>query len=345
MVTVVLPTVNRPEMLRQALQSVAAQTARDRIGTVLVSENGGKDESRKVCVEFPELPIEYAFRQPATTALEHGRVLLTEGLRDEYAAILHDDDWWMPNHLANCLDALESHPDATACFSSFFNVSPEQGRIASSDWHVLWWIGANYPPLETLWKLGRNEAAMAAFLGTPGHYSALVARRSALESAFKVVAAAGNAHDNDRMFVSLLAKHGPLLYLPLPDVYVRTHVQQDSNIEWERRCALMSATTNWIFEHCQSEGIDLDELVMARLRSAPKHSGAQVRSCFSAPWFVEHGRKLMASVPSIAEVAPVSWAPPARPGRFDGLKKVIRDLTPPAAYRLLSGTKRRIQEK
>jgi hypothetical protein len=64
MINVIIPTASRPQMLRTALQSVAAQTAVDEIDRVFVSENGGNRESEKICAEFPALPITYIFRTP-----------------------------------------------------------------------------------------------------------------------------------------------------------------------------------------------------------------------------------------------------------------------------------------
>jgi hypothetical protein len=49
MVTVIIPTCNRPQFLREALESVRQQTALDRIGQVIVSENGGCREYNTVC--------------------------------------------------------------------------------------------------------------------------------------------------------------------------------------------------------------------------------------------------------------------------------------------------------
>jgi GT2 family glycosyltransferase len=52
MVTVIIPTCSRPHFLREALESVRQQTALDRIGQVIVSENGGCRDSQAVCEEL-----------------------------------------------------------------------------------------------------------------------------------------------------------------------------------------------------------------------------------------------------------------------------------------------------
>ena len=69
MVQVLIATRRRPDYLRVALESVRAQSAVDRIGTAVVSENGGSRDSQKVCLEFPDLPILYLFQEPELDGL------------------------------------------------------------------------------------------------------------------------------------------------------------------------------------------------------------------------------------------------------------------------------------
>ena len=108
MVSVLLCTYNRPESLRQALDSVLSQTYEDY--EVLVINDGGDRIVKNVVEQLNSEKVRYFYR-------EHGghRAALNFGLqmaRGKYIAYLDDDDIYYPNHLdalvhaaeANCLD-------------------------------------------------------------------------------------------------------------------------------------------------------------------------------------------------------------------------------------------------
>lgn len=100
LVSVIVPTYNRPRMLERALQSIAKQTFRDY--EILVVNDGGEDMS-KIVSEFRQaVYISHARNRglPAArnTAIEHAR--------GDYIAYLDDDDIWYPLHLGICLTFL-----------------------------------------------------------------------------------------------------------------------------------------------------------------------------------------------------------------------------------------------
>jgi glycosyltransferase involved in cell wall biosynthesis len=247
MLTVLLPTANRPAMLRTALQSVAAQTALAQVTRVVVSENGGSRASEAVCAEFPQLPLTYVFRSRTLTPLEHGRRLMNEYPDAPYSAILHDDDWWAPTHLAHAMAALEVNPDAPVYGSGHFVVSAESSMLNCSG-NLFPWFGANYAAYAPWWKLSRLNVLMAELLGTAAHYSTLVARTPALREASSVFDT-GNIFDNDRMIVFALSAAGPLLFNPTPEVFVRNHGVQDCFLfNDDARRKHMCETTRWMVE-------------------------------------------------------------------------------------------------
>ncbi len=247
MLTILLPTANRPAMLRTALQSVADQTARARIARVIVSENGGSRASEAVCAGFPQLPLTYLFRRETLTPLEHGRRLMNEDPGLPYTAILHDDDWWTPVHLAHALAALEANPDSAVYGCGHFVVSGESSMLNCSG-NLFPWFGSNYAAYAPWWKLSRLNVLMAELLGTASHYSTLVARTPALREASSVFET-GNIFDNDRMIVFALSAAGPLLFNPTPGVYVRNHGVQDTYLFPDRaRARHMCGTTRWLVE-------------------------------------------------------------------------------------------------
>ena len=108
-VSVLIPTAKRPHFLSTALESVARQTALDRIGEVLVIENGEDRGSGDVCKRFPNLPIKYIYRNPTIPASERTVSILREGSLP-FVALLHDDDWWFDFHLERSLEKLGKEP-------------------------------------------------------------------------------------------------------------------------------------------------------------------------------------------------------------------------------------------
>lgn len=96
-VSVVISTYNRPDMLRRALRSVAAQTFRD--FEVIVIDDGS-DTAGKVCKEFvDEFPL-VAGNLPENSGYQS--VPKNAGIgyaSGAYIAYLDDDNEWDPDHL------------------------------------------------------------------------------------------------------------------------------------------------------------------------------------------------------------------------------------------------------
>src|SRR5688500_8616761 len=116
MISVLLPTTNRPHFLRTALSSIQRQTALDKITEVIVSENAGGKASEEICKEFKALPIRYIFRDPPVSGKRHFQ-LLFEGAANEHVAMLHDDDWWDPHHIENGLKHFSTN-EGISCYYS-----------------------------------------------------------------------------------------------------------------------------------------------------------------------------------------------------------------------------------
>jgi glycosyltransferase involved in cell wall biosynthesis len=282
MVTILIPTAARPSMLRTALESVANQTALDKIERVFVSENGGNRDSEAICAQFPNLPITYVFRVP-TPPLEHGRILMRECLQGELTAYLHDDDWWAPTHLANALNALDSHPQAAVYGSSHFVVSGESSMLNCSG-NLFPWFGADYPAFMPVWELSRVNVLMAQLLGTISHYSAMVVRTGMLKKA-AYVSDLGNPFDNDRMLLFALSSFGSVLFNPLPEAFIRNHGNQDCfAFNTEARIRHMCETTRWMV---QSSGKSWDVVAKSfarRMALCPVEAVPTLKALASMEW-------------------------------------------------------------
>ena len=108
-VTVVIPTYNRADLLRRCLCSLVEQTFKN--FDVVVCDDGSTDHTGSVTSEFSTL-----LRMRYLWAANSGGAAVprNRGWRASsatYIAFLDSDDWWTPEKLQRCFDALERGAD------------------------------------------------------------------------------------------------------------------------------------------------------------------------------------------------------------------------------------------
>lgn len=120
-VATVIPTFDRPALLRLAVESALAQTVDDHV-VVVVSDG-----------------------RPVHLELQHPRLVVLEGSRNTrlpaisrnigrrvtdsaFVAHLDDDNTWYPDHLERSLAALAEHPDAVLSYAGLERVLPDGRR-------------------------------------------------------------------------------------------------------------------------------------------------------------------------------------------------------------------------
>jgi len=109
MVTVVIPTYNRREIVQEAIQSVLQQTYRD--FELIVVDDGSSDGTGEVVCKFPSVRYIYQKNRGVSAARNRG---IGEG-RGELIAFLDSDDLWMPQKLAVQVAFMEDHPEVQIC--------------------------------------------------------------------------------------------------------------------------------------------------------------------------------------------------------------------------------------
>jgi hypothetical protein len=229
-VTIILCTHERPDMLREALQSIREQTARDAIARVIVSENSSDQRSERVCAEFPDLPILYVQQRPPVPVLLHVKVIW-HLVETPLTAILHDDDWWTASHLRSALDALEANQDCVAVYSAFLETFGPRGGAWLNQCYYLAWLATGGETARPVVYLDTPATMLACLLNAGFHYSTVVGRSSLMWEAFARNIARGNAFDNDRTFPVFVGAHGPVGYVTTPNAFVRSHRGRDA---WSR---------------------------------------------------------------------------------------------------------------
>src|SRR4051812_21160713 len=139
-VSLIVPTLNRPLLLRRALESVQSQTvlaagSSHRVAVEVIVVNDGGPDIRSVIAEFaPRLAIRL---------IEHGRTrgraaACNTGLAaalGELVGFLDDDDFLFPHHLENLVAAFDAAPSPRSLVHSYAVatlLSEELGQLVRS---------------------------------------------------------------------------------------------------------------------------------------------------------------------------------------------------------------------
>ena len=270
MITVLIPTANRPDLLRTALRSVQRQTELSKVTKIIVSEHLGNRASEQVCKEFDDLPIQYFYRDPLGDA-KRGFALMLKEVESKFIAILFDDDWWAPNHIANGAKYCAAEPSFSCYLSAYFMVEGERSLLRCHP-TMEFWFGAGCPSLETDWKLTLSDTAAACLVDVPCTYSSMIAPLENIEKAHVASLKVGNQYDSDRIVTLELAKQGPIIVNPTPEVFVRFHPGQDKNrfsADSVKRFKRMSI--EHLLSICRQHNINLGREFDLRMATAPEH--------------------------------------------------------------------------
>ncbi|HEY0003248.1 MAG TPA: glycosyltransferase family A protein [Pyrinomonadaceae bacterium] len=111
LVSAVIPTFNAAEYLREAIESVLAQTRLP--DEIIVVDDGSTDHTGEVCASFGER-LKYIYQENDGTmgAGSRARAMFEAG--GEWIAIMDHDDRWLPAKLERQLEAARAFPEARA---------------------------------------------------------------------------------------------------------------------------------------------------------------------------------------------------------------------------------------
>lgn len=104
-VSVIVPTCDRPALLRQALASIRALEGPDLTFEILVGDNGSTPETPAVAEEFGAIYLKAVTRGPSAA-----RNVGLRAATGEYIAFLDDDDVWLPENVRPHIAHLEQNP-------------------------------------------------------------------------------------------------------------------------------------------------------------------------------------------------------------------------------------------
>lgn len=125
LVSIIIATYRAGDYLRQAIESIRAQTCGD--FEVLVADDGQDAETRRIVESFADPRLVYE-SNPATLGPAGNHWAAMRRARGAYLTILNHDDLWKPDFLRRMLDALEGSPDTLVAFCDH-DVIDLEGRV------------------------------------------------------------------------------------------------------------------------------------------------------------------------------------------------------------------------
>jgi glycosyltransferase involved in cell wall biosynthesis len=129
-VSVIIPTWKRPELLRNALLSVLQQNEQ-RFEVLVVDDDAEHGSAEAVVKALGDARIQYV-RQPEHRGVTAARNVGVAWARAPYIAFLDDDDEWMPEKLSVQLPTLDaSPPDVAGVYSARLTVHRETGQVST----------------------------------------------------------------------------------------------------------------------------------------------------------------------------------------------------------------------
>lgn len=168
LVSAVIPTRNRPELVCRAVRSVLSQTVRE-IECIVVID--GPDEATLHALEESDDPRLRVLALPENVGGCEARNLGARSARGEWVALLDDDDEWLPLRLEKQLAAAAGSVEPVTMIVSRFldrgdgdkdllrpHIFPRQGQsISDFLWCEVSWLGgiAGFPQTST-WLLRRE---------------------------------------------------------------------------------------------------------------------------------------------------------------------------------------------
>jgi glycosyltransferase involved in cell wall biosynthesis len=200
-VAVVVPTHNRPELLRRAIDAILSQDYPGRIDVVVVFDRAEPDETLVRDEPTRSVRVTTNVRTPGLPGGRNSGIAMCPDA--DYLAFCDDDDMWLPGKVAAQVAELERHRDAAlATTGVVIDFEGDESRRPSP------------VPELTYESLIRNRT-------TEAHPSTFMFRRSSLTEIGDVDEVIPGGYSEDYDYLLRTAKVGRILCLHEPLVSVR----------------------------------------------------------------------------------------------------------------------------
>lgn len=115
-VSVGITAFNAADYLRQAIESVLAQTFPPT--EIIVVDDGSTDHTREVC-EFFGARVNYIYHENDGTMGGSARALAIASAKSDWVALLDQDDLWLPEKLEKQVRVAKQFPDVGAIYTRY----------------------------------------------------------------------------------------------------------------------------------------------------------------------------------------------------------------------------------
>jgi glycosyltransferase involved in cell wall biosynthesis len=221
-VSAVVPTRDRPELLRAALDAILGQEYDGDIEIVVVYDQSESDRSLETDDPHRRVRVITNTRTPGLAGARNTGILAATG---ELVAFCDDDDEWLPGKLAAQIAALEENPDGEFVSCGI--------RVSYDDRTVDRPLALRRVPLSALLRDRMTEL----------HPSTFVMKRAALVDGFGLVdEEIPGSYAEDYEFLLRAARSAPLVNLATPYVLVRWHKRSYFAQRWET----ISTALQWL---------------------------------------------------------------------------------------------------
>jgi glycosyltransferase involved in cell wall biosynthesis len=132
MVTVVIPTYNRANLIARSIKSVLSQTYQD--FELVVVDDGSTDNTKEVIDSFDDDRIRYVRHSENKGEAATRNTGIKVG-RGEYIACQDSDDEWLPEKLAKQVQAFENcPPDIGVVYTGFWKIENNEKTYIPFSW-------------------------------------------------------------------------------------------------------------------------------------------------------------------------------------------------------------------
>jgi glycosyltransferase involved in cell wall biosynthesis len=106
LVSVVITTMNRSKLLREAIESVLAVQQQKFDLEIIVVDDGSTDDTPKAVKQYPVM-----YLRKSGLGMAEARNTGLRVAKGDFVTMLDDDDAWMPNNITPHIELFEQHPE------------------------------------------------------------------------------------------------------------------------------------------------------------------------------------------------------------------------------------------
>lgn len=223
LVSVVIATRDRPEMVREAIASVASQDYTGSIETIVVFDQSEPDATLECTDEMRSVRVITNSRQVGLAGARNTGIEHSSG---DYVAFCDDDDYWLPGKITAQVAAMSLWPDATLATTGIQVQYDGQtfDRVLDSE----------LVPMTALLRDRHTEL----------HPSTFFLRRSTIDEVGLVDEQVPGGFGEDYEFLLRNAKIHPIVNIGSPHTVVRWGKQSFFFRRWE----MMAAGLTWMLD-------------------------------------------------------------------------------------------------